>query len=88
MDLEKITCLDQLSGEQRDLAETIGIEAYRKLVEEYGGTHIYICKAGTVLKEVICKEIQEKFNGKNYKSLSREYGISEKTVRKLVSGKV
>ena len=87
MNIEKITCLDQLSGEQRDLAEVIGIEAYRKLVVEYGGTHVYICKAETVLKEVICKEVQEKFNGKNYKSLSREYGISEKTVRKLTSSK-
>ena len=87
MNIEKITRLDQLSGEQRDLAEVIGIEAYRKLVVEYGGTHVYICKAETVLKEVICKEIQGKFNGKNYKTLSREYGISEKTVRKLISGK-
>ena len=87
MDIEKITCLDQLSGEQRDIAEVIGIEAYKRLVVEYGGTHVYICKPETILKEVTRREIQEKFNGKNYKSLSREYGISEKTVRKLTSSK-
>ena len=36
--------LDDLTGDQRELAETIGIDAYIKLVDAYGGSNIYIQK--------------------------------------------
>ena len=44
MNLDKLT-MEQLHGNQREIAETIGIEAYRKLVERYGSSSIYIGKA-------------------------------------------
>lgn len=87
MDMEKITRFDQLSGEQRELAETIGLESYRKLVEQYGGNPLYIPKSKTVLKEIIRKEISKNFDGKNYRKLSIKYGLSEKTIRKILSEK-
>lgn len=34
-DLDRVT-IDDLADEQKELAECIGIEAYRKLVETYG----------------------------------------------------
>lgn len=87
MDIEKITDIDQLSGEQRELAETIGLDAYRKLVANYGGNPLYIPKSKTVLKEIIRKEIDKNFDGKNYRKLSIKYGLSEKTIRKILSEK-
>ena len=82
--IEKITNLDQLSGEQRDIAEVIGLESYRKLVEQYGGTHVYICKAETILRELRNNEIRSQFNGCNYRELAKKYRVSEMTVRKIV----
>ncbi|MBD5142105.1 MAG: DNA-binding protein [Ruminococcus sp.] len=82
--IEKITNLDQLSGEQRDIAEVIGLESYRKLVEQYGGTHVYICKAETILRELRNNEIRSQFNGCNYRELAKKYCVSEMTVRKIV----
>lgn len=87
MDIEKITDIDQLSGEQRELAETVGLDAYRKLVANYGGNPLYIPKSETVLKEVIRKEVSSSFDGKNYRQLSIKYGLSEKTIRKILSEK-
>ena len=35
---------EELSEEQRQIAETIGMEAYLKLTRRYGGTLIYVAK--------------------------------------------
>lgn len=87
MKIDEIS-LDQLEGDQYDLAEVIGIETYRKLVQYYGGSFIYICKADTVLKAVRNKEINEKFDGYNYRELAKEYNLSEKMIREITSDKV
>lgn len=84
MDIEKITDIDQLSGEQRELAEIVGLASYKKLVTNYGGNLLYIPKPETVLKDIIHKEISEDFDGRNYKKLAIKYGLSEKTVRKII----
>lgn len=39
MDIEKIN-ITQLTGDQKELAEIIGIESYRKLVANYGGMSV------------------------------------------------
>lgn len=87
MDIDDIT-LDQLSGDQYDLAELIGIEAYRKLVKNYGGGFIYICKADTVMKISRNNEICKRFNGYNYKELAKLYNLSEKTIREITADKL
>lgn len=87
MDIDDIT-LDQLSGDQYDLAELIGIEAYRKLVKNYGGGFIYICKADTVMKISRNNEICQRFNGYNYKELAKLYNLSEKTIREITADKL
>ena len=43
MTLDKLT-MEQLHGSQLEIAEVIGIEAYRKLVASYGGSSIYISR--------------------------------------------
>ena len=76
--------LDDLSGEQRELAETIGLEAYIKLVDAYGGSNIYIQKPDTVTRDARNNEIRENFNGYNYRQLARRYDVTEKTIREIV----
>lgn len=87
MDIEKIVSLDQLSGDQRELAEIVGLEAYRKLVANYGGMSVYINKPETILRDLRNTEICNSFNGFNYRELAKKYHLSEKTVREIVSGK-
>ncbi len=87
MDIDKLTSVDQLRGEQRELAEIIGLDAYKKLIRHYGGNQLYIQQADSVLKNVRDKELNEKFDGTNYRKLSIEYGISEMTIRDIVAPK-
>ena len=42
MDLWKDIELDDIPEEQRDFAELIGFDTFRKLVDRYGGSSIYI----------------------------------------------
>ena len=87
MDIDKLENTEQLRDDQRELAEVIGLEAYKKLVRHYGGTQLYIQQVDSVLKDLRDKELNEKFDGSNYKELSREYGISEMTIRDIVAPK-
>lgn len=88
MDINKLISITQIHNEQqREIAEVIGIEAYRKLVEYYGGSKIYIEKSDTVIRPDRNNEIRKKFNGGNYKQLAREYGLSELTIRRIVDKK-
>ena len=80
--------LDDLSGEQYDLAECIGLEAYKKLVYNYGGLSIYIYKLDTLFKSKRDKEIMKEFNGGNYRELALKYSLAENTIRQIVSGEL
>ena len=87
LDIEKITSLEQLSGEQRELAEIVGLEVYNMLIENFGGCQMYIPKRETIFKNIRNKEIKKDFNGFNYRELAKKYNLSEKTVRKIISEK-
>ena len=87
MDIDKLSSTEQLRPDQRELADVIGLEAYKKLIRHYGGNQLYIQQVDSVLKDLRDKELNEKFDGSNYKELSREYGISEMTIRDIVAEK-
>ena len=42
MDIDKLTSVDQLRDDQKELAEIIGLDAYKKLVVNYAGSFLYI----------------------------------------------
>ncbi|MDE5620660.1 MAG: hypothetical protein K2O29_02300 [Ruminococcus sp.] len=84
MDIEKIIGLEQLSGDQRELAETVGLEAYLKLVKYCGGSRVYIKKSDTLIRNERNAEIKRKFNGRNIKKLAVEYNLSESSIRNIL----
>ncbi len=81
--IDKIT-LDDLSEEQREVAEIVGLENYIKLVKYFGGSSIYIHKANTLSRNIRDIEIRDKFTGRNYKELSLQYNLSTNQIREIV----
>lgn len=79
--------LDWLSEEQREIAETVGIEVYRKLVRVYGGASIYISKP-KVPYPIRNSEILRLFDGGNYKALARKFGLSEGRIRAIIRAEI
>lgn len=83
MTLDSLT-IDHLDGNQRELALTIGMDAYKKLVARYGGDSIYVAVPKSCSRYSRDEEICNKFTGSNYKELAREYGLSVKRIREIL----
>ena len=76
--------IDDLDGDQRQLAETIGIEAYRDLVKQYAGMHIYVPEHESFRAAQRNVQIRAEFDGYNFRALARKYGLTESSIRRIV----
>nr|WP_319487256.1 Mor transcription activator family protein [uncultured Caproiciproducens sp.] len=85
MNLLDTIILDDLIGEQLEIAELIGIENYRKLVENFGGNQIRILQKDTLVKEKRDNEIRSLYNGRNELELSQKYNLSDRTIRAITA---
>ncbi|MCM1316003.1 MAG: hypothetical protein NC205_00495 [Prevotella sp.] len=84
VDIEKIISPEQIDGDKRELVNIIGLDAYKKLVQHYGGSYIYINKPDTVTRKERNTEIRKKFNGSNYCQLAQEYQLTENRIRSIL----
>ena len=80
--------LDDLEGEQRALAECLGLEAYRRLLLMYAGSTVTVRMPDKVTIPLRNKRICSEFNGYNWGELARKYNLHEKTIRNIVSGEI
>ena len=87
VDIEKVSNPEQLSGSSKELVKIIGLEAYKKLVQHFGGSYIYINKSYTVVRSERNAEICRKFDGSNYAKLATEYNLTENRIRSIVRQK-
>lgn len=87
MNLLDYITLDDLTENQREIAEAIGLESYRNLVKYYGGTYLYVAQEKGLIENVRNKKIVEEFNGSNIKELARRWNLCEASIRDIVSEK-
>ena len=88
-ELLELLQLEDLQGEAYELAELIGIEAYRKLVDRYGGTgRMYIPQADTLLIPIRDRLIREEYNGYNVYELCKKWDLGESMVRTIIRDKI
>lgn len=85
--LDNLT-LDDLDEEQRQLAECIGLDSYKKLIATYAGSCLFIRMPERITLNLRNAEIKSKFNGYNYGDLAREYNLTEISIRKIVSNEI
>lgn len=77
--------VSDLTEDQLQLAELIGIDNFRKLVLTFGGLSIYIPKKDSFDRAARNEEIRAKFTGGNFKELASEYDLTEVQIRSIVS---
>lgn len=88
VELLELLELDDLQGEVRELAECIGMEAFRRLVDVYGGTgRVYIPQADKLLIPIRDRLIRDEYNGSNVYALCKKWNLSEGYVRGIVREK-
>ncbi|MEC1178523.1 Mor transcription activator family protein [Metasolibacillus meyeri] len=77
--------LSMLSQEHGDIAAIIGVEAFMKLCDYYGGSNLYIPKRDSVIRYIRDTAIKNEFDGGNHRKLATKYNLSETHVRRIVA---
>lgn len=86
-DILKEITPDDLPEPYRTYAAALGVEELYNVCQLFGGATIYIPKPDLLFQKWKQKCIKEEFNGYNAKELAWKYGVSDRTVQKLVEGK-
>ena len=76
--------LEHITGNQREIADVIGITAYRKLVTYFGGERIAVAKATTLINYEIAKDIAQKHNYSEEVMNCLE--LSEREKQRIIAG--
>ena len=81
--------LEQMTKEElpkgvMDIIETIGIYLFKDLAKLAGGSNLHISNESSLIKTYRNKIIKKEFN-RDYKSISRKFGISEVQVRNIIN---
>lgn len=76
---------EYLDEEQKELADCLGMEAYKRLVAAYGGLQINVRKPERITMGFRDSIIRSEFNGYNYAELALKYGLCKNQIRNIVS---
>ena len=79
--------ISKLKDKDREIAALIGVENYALLVSKYGGGYIYIPTLSSLMRSENVAEIKRQYNGGNAAELGKKYGVSPRTIVRIVTGK-
>lgn len=81
--------IEDLDENNKAIAELIGFENFKKLVKNYGGGSLYICKKETLTRKLRDEEIMHCFeNGDSYITLSQKFNLSQTVIKEIISKSV
>ena len=78
--------MSDIPEEYRDIAETIGMEAFTQLSLLCGGQNLYIPKWESLQRNARDRDIRARFDGGNYRALAAQFRLSERQIRKIING--
>lgn len=79
--------ISKLKDKDREIAELIGIDKYSLLVSKYGGGYLYIPTLSSLMRSENAAEIKRQYNGENAAELGKKYGLSARTIVRIVTKK-
>ena len=71
-------------GDMAEVAEAIGVEATKKMLEIFGGESIYFPKPQSVIRSCRDRRIYHEFNGFNFRELAVRYELTTRQIRVIV----
>lgn len=84
MDLMNELDYDDLDETQQELADCIGMEAYKKLVMTYSGESVTVRVPERITLKLRNEKIRSEFDGGNYRELALRYGICSRSIRRII----
>ena len=70
----------------QDIVEALGLEVFLTLTDLCGGLNLYIPKRESLEREGRDREIRARFDGGNTRALAAQFRLSERQIRKILSG--
>lgn len=86
-DMFDMLTLDDLDEEQRELADCLGLDTYKKFILTYAGTFLSVRNPERVILPVRDRLIRKEFNGGNYNELALKYHLTNVRIRQIINGK-
>lgn len=86
-DVNKIH-IDDLPEVYRSIAEICGTDAAIEIARTFSGEEVYFPKFEAVERPLRNRKIREEFNGYNFKSLAKKYGLTEQAIRVICSDRI
>lgn len=86
-DFLKSLTIDQLEGDALELAQVIGMDAFRSLVSVYGGSdYLYIPQLSKLRASVRNQNIQrEYYEGARVRDIARKYHLSTRQISRILN---
>ncbi len=79
--------ISKLKAKDREIAELIGEDKLTLLARRYGGSYIYVPTLSTLQRSELEDSIRKRYNGDNADELGKEYGLSARTIIRIVTKK-
>ena len=76
---------EDVPEEYRDIAESLGLDSFIRLVALCGGQNLYLPKLESLERSGRDREIRARFNGGNCRALAIQYRLSERQIRKILA---
>lgn len=77
---------EDIPEEYQDIVEALGLEVFLTLTDLCGGLNLYIPKRESLEREGRDREIRARFDGGNTRALAAQFRLSERQIRKILSG--
>ena len=78
--------IEDIPEEYQDIVQALGLEVFLSLTDLCGGLNLYIPKRESLEREGRDREIRARFDGGNYRALAAQFRLSERQIRKIISG--
>ena len=79
--------ISKLKDKDWEIAELIGVDKYVLPVNKYGGEYIYIPTLSSLMRSENVAKIKRQYNGENAAELGKKYGVSARTIVRIVTKK-
>lgn len=86
MDIFKYIKPEHLKGEQRELAELIGIEAYCRIMEHYGGERLFISGIDRVISANRTELVRAAIGHENETEIIKLFHITKREFERIKLG--
>jgi len=67
-----------------EIIDLNGLDAIVAFSKAFSGSSVYVPSLRAIFKDCIDAEIHNQYNGKNIRSLSKDYDLSERYIRNLL----